>query len=166
MAQPIKVPMLIRTGEARQPRRMARRSTRNITPALTEPSEQPRAQMATSTRPRTAMPTRTQGVAGRRRVPILMLHTVGEAAVDRTITAAAHRRSAGGVATQVATPDGGLDLRALRAGEVVAAGAVGAAVAVVAGAAVVRPRVLSQESRESGANGGAKCSTYSAIVHV
>src|SRR5580692_644941 len=163
MAQPIKVPMLIRTGEARQPRRMARRSTRNITPALTEPSEQPRAQMATSMRPRTATPTRTQGVAGRRRVPILMLHTGGEAAVDRTITAAAHRRSAGGVATQVATPDGGLDLRALRAGEAAAAGVVGA---VVAGAAVVRPRVLSQASRESGANGGAKCSTYSAIVQV
>jgi hypothetical protein len=74
-----------------------------------------------------------------------MLHTVGEAAVDRTITAAAHRRSVGGVATQAATPAGVLDLRAPEAGAaeaagVVGAGAVGAAVAVVAGAAVGRPR--------------------------
>ena len=96
MAQLIKVPMLIRTGEARQPRRMARRSTRNITPTLTEPSEQPRARMVTSMPPRTATPTRTQGVAGRKRVPLLMLHTVGEAAVDRTITAAARHRGSGG----------------------------------------------------------------------
>ena len=96
--------------------------------------------MVTGMPPRTATPTRTQGVAGRRRVPLLMLHTVGEAAVDRTITAAAHRHSAAGVATQAAIPVGGLDLRVLRAGEAVAAGVVGAAVAVVAGAAVGRPR--------------------------
>ena len=96
--------------------------------------------MVTGMPPRTATPTRTQGVAGRKRVPLLMLHTVGEAAVDRTITAAAHRHSAAGGATQAATPDGGLDLRALRAGEAVAAEVVGEAVAVVVGAAVGRPR--------------------------
>ena len=58
-----------------------------------------------------------------------MQHTVGEAAVDRTTTAADHRRSAAGVATLVATPAGGLGLRAPGAGAAVAEAVVGVEVA-------------------------------------
>jgi len=123
--QPIKAPTPIRTGEARRPRRTARPLTRSITQTQMEPLGQPRPQAATSMRPRTATPTRTRGVAGRRRVH-LMPHTVMEAAVDRTTTAEAHRHSAAGAATPAAaTPAGGRGLRAPGAGAVVAAAAVG-----------------------------------------
>lgn len=68
-----------------------------------------------------------------------MLHTVGEAAVHRTITAAArHRRLAAGEATnRVATPAGVPNHRARRAGAVEAVAGVGAAAAVAGVGAVV-----------------------------
>src|SRR5271166_57017 len=119
--------MPIRTGEARRPRRTARPLTRSITQTLTEPLGQPRPQAVTSMRPQTATPTRTRGVAGRRRVH-RMPHTVMEAAVDRTTTAADHRHSAAGAATLAATPAGGPGLRALAAGAVVAEAEAGVAV--------------------------------------
>jgi len=123
-----------------------------------EPSGPPRARMGISTRQQTATPTRTPGAVGRARGP-QMLHTVGEAAVDRTITAAIHPlHSAAGAAILVATPGGGPGLRAPRVGAVEAVVVVGVVEAVVVGAVVV------SSERESKANGGVKCSTYSAIV--
>ena len=75
------------------------------------------------------------GSGWERRRPILMLHTVGEAAVVRTITAAAHHlhSAAGAIILALATPAGDPDLRARRAGAAEAAVEVGAAEAVVAG---------------------------------
>ncbi len=142
--QPIKAPTRIRSGEAPRCRRTARRLTRSITRMQTEPWAPPKVQMATSTRPRTATFTKTPGAAGR--APILMLRTVGEAAATRTITAATptitadhHLHSAAGEATdRVATPAGGPDPRARRAGAAEAVVAGGAAVAAVVGAVVVR----------------------------
>src|SRR5271166_3608291 len=126
MAQPIKVPTPIRTGEARRPRRTARPWTRSITQTRMDPLGQPRPQAVTNMRPRTATPTRTREVAGRRQV-LLMPHTVMEAAVDRTSTAAAHRHSAAGATTLGATPAGGPGPRALAAGAVAAEAEVGVA---------------------------------------
>src|SRR5208283_374776 len=139
MAQPIKAPTRIRSGEARRCRRTARRLTRSIIRMQTEPSGPPRVQTATSTRPRTETPTRTPGAAGRAPAP-LMQHTAGEAVVDRTITAAIpHLHSADGAAILVATRAGGPDLRAARAGAAAAAVEAGADEAVVeVGAGAVR----------------------------
>jgi hypothetical protein len=166
--RPTKVPTPIRTGEARRSQRTGRLLTRSITRTLTETLAPPRAQMATGTPLRTATHTRTPGAAGRRQAPLLMPHTVGEAAVDRTITAAAHRpHSAAGAVILEATPAGVPDLPAHRAGAVVAAVEAGAAAAVAgAGAGVVRLENGSQASRESGAHGGLKCTNYFAIVRV
>ena len=57
-----------------------------------------------------------------------MPHTVMEAAVDRTTTAAAHRHSAATAATLAATPAGGPGLRALADGVVAAEAVAGVAV--------------------------------------
>jgi hypothetical protein len=65
-----------------------------------------------------------------------MLHTVGEAAVDRTTTAEAHRHSAAGATTPAATPAGARGLRAPAGGAAVAEVAVGAEVEVSEAAAV------------------------------
>ena len=56
-----------------------------------------------------------------------MLHTVMEAAVDRTTTAADHRLSAATAATLAATPAGAPGPRALADGVVVAEAEAGAA---------------------------------------
>src|SRR5580692_2565600 len=146
MARPIKVPTRIRAGEARRPRRTARLWTRSITRTQTERWAPRRVPMATSMRPRMAMPTRTPGAAGRARAP-LMRHTVMEAAVDRTITAviraitaaAHHPHSAGGAIILAVSPAGDPGLPARRAGAAEAEGEVGAGAAVAeAGAGVVR----------------------------
>jgi len=124
-----------------------------------EPLGPPRVRTATNMRQQTATPTRILGVAGK--VPALLIHTVGEAAVGRTITVATHPlHSAAGAAILVATPGGARGRRAPRAGAVEAAVVVGAVEAVVVGAVVVSFEI------ESKANGGVKCSTYSAIVGV
>jgi hypothetical protein len=161
MAQRIKVRTPIRTGEARRSRRTARLSTRSITRMLMVPLGEPRARMATGMRPRTATPTRTQEVAGRRQV-LPMLHTVGETAVDRSSTAA-HRHSVDGAI--LATPAGAAGLRAPGAGAAVAVVVAGAAGDSV-GAAVVKLNDRSQAARETRATGGSECSTLSAIVRV
>jgi len=115
--------------------------------------EQPKAQTVTSTRPRTATPTKIPGVAGRSLV-LPMLHTVGEAAVDRTITAAVHRHSAAGAAI-LATPGGAPSLRAPRAGAAVAVVEDGAAVEdSTAAVAVAKFKDRSQAPRETAAIGG------------
>src|SRR5271156_1396342 len=148
MAQPIKVPTRIRTGEARQLRRTERLLTRSITRTRTEPWAPPKVQMATNMPPRTAIPTRIPGAAGRAPIPIPMPRTVTEAAVDRKITAAApHLHSAAGAVILVATPVGAPSLRAPRAGAAEAAAVVGAGAAgvVVVGAAVVSLKDGSQD---------------------
>src|SRR5260370_27314668 len=127
MAPHIKVRTPIRIGEARRHRRTARLSTHNIIRTLMEPSGPRRAQMATSMRQRTATPTRTLGVAGITRVPVLMMRTVGEAAADRS-PIVTHRHSVAGAAT-LATQGvvGGVHgPPARRAGAAVAAAAAGA----------------------------------------
>src|SRR5277367_1120224 len=102
---------------------MARRLTRSITRTLTEPWAPPRVPMAISMRRRMATSIRTLGAAGK--APILMLHTVGEAAATRTttaatrtITAAAHHlhSAAGGATNRVATLAGDPNLRVPKAG--------------------------------------------------
>src|SRR5271167_744850 len=95
--------------------------------------------MGTSMRPRMATPTRTPGAAGRSRVPVLMLHTVGEAVAEAGIRiAAAHRHSVAGAAI-LATPAavvGAHGPPARRAGAAVAAAADGVAADFVAVVAV------------------------------
>ncbi len=68
---PSRFQLVFASGEARRPRRTARRLTRSIIRTLTEPWGPPRVQMVTSMRPRTATLTRTPGAAGRAPIPIL-----------------------------------------------------------------------------------------------
>jgi hypothetical protein len=150
MGPHIKVPTPIRTGEARRSRRTDRLSTRSITRTQMEPLGQPKAQTVTSMRPRTAMPTKTLGVAGRRQA-LPMLHTVGEEAADRTITAAVHRPSAAGAILAIRA--GAPSLRVPRAGAAVVEVEDGAVEGSMA-AAVVKSIDQSQRPRETAAIGG------------
>src|SRR5271169_967506 len=136
MAQPIKVRTPIRTGEARQRRKMARLSTRSITRVLKEPWGRQRPQTVRGMQPQTATLTRTRGVAGRTRVPPQMLPTVGEAAaeVGGRSPIAVHRRLVAGAATPttLGIVAGVHGLRARAAGAAAAAAAAGVAEVSVA----------------------------------